>query len=74
MISWLITNSGSILVFLILVVLVLSIIRYLIKAKKKGLNFCGQKCDHCACGCSSCGSGCGGHNENSHTGCSKASA
>ena len=50
MIEWLSDNLGTIIVLLILAVIVGSVIRTLIKNKKKGKSSCGCNCSACPAG------------------------
>ena len=48
MLNWLSSNLSTILISLVLLAIVISIIRYLIRQKKQGKSTCGAGCAHCA--------------------------
>ena len=58
MISWIMANLATILISSLLIVIVISIIKYLIRQKRDGKNSCG--CDRGQCSMhGSCHGGCG---------------
>lgn len=50
MTDWLLSNSGTLAVLLVLLVIVLLIIRNLLR-NKNGISGCGGNCAHCGAGC-----------------------
>ena len=46
--TWLMQNIGTIIVFLILVLILGSIVFCMVRAKKKGKSTCSGGCAHCA--------------------------
>lgn len=56
--TWLIENTGTIVVLLVLVIIVALIVRKLHADKKKGIHSCGGHCGGGCPGCSSCGGSC----------------
>ena len=48
MISWILDNLATILISSLLIVIVISIIKYLIRQKRDGKNSCGCHCGHCS--------------------------
>ena len=48
MISWILDNLATILISSLLIVIVISIIKYLIRQKRDGKNSCGCDCGHCS--------------------------
>lgn len=47
MLAWLSENSGTIIVSLILIGIVVAIIAKLVKDKKRGKSICGNSCESC---------------------------
>ena len=58
MISWIASNLATILISSLLIVIVISIIKYLIRQERDGKNFFGCDCVHCSMH-GSCHGGCG---------------
>ncbi|MEE0325323.1 MAG: FeoB-associated Cys-rich membrane protein [Butyricicoccus sp.] len=56
--TWLIENTGTIIVLLVLVIIVAAIVCKLYSDKKKGIHSCGGHCGGGCPGCSSCGGSC----------------
>lgn len=52
MISWIISNGGTLLVSAVLIAVVAGIVRKMRKDKKQGKSCCGGDCGHCGMGCS----------------------
>lgn len=53
MLTWLVSNAGTLLVSTVLITIVILIIVKLIRNKKKGKSTCGGNCTHCPM-CRSC--------------------
>ena len=51
MMTWLIANSGTILVLAILLTVVTAILFTMRRDRKRGRTACGGSCSHCAGGC-----------------------
>ena len=47
MISWLVSNLGTIIISILLIIMVVFIVRKLINDKKRGISSCGGNCAHC---------------------------
>ena len=58
MISWIASNLATILISSLLIVIGISIIKYLIRQKRDGKNSCGCDCGRCSMH-GSCHGGCG---------------
>ena len=48
MLDWFAANLGTILIYLVLLVIVSLIVVYLLRQKKAGKSSCGANCAHCA--------------------------
>lgn len=54
MLTWLTVNMGTIVVFIILVIIVGAIVRKLYADRKRGIHSCGGGCPGCTGSCASC--------------------
>lgn len=60
MMTWLIANSGTILVLAILLTVVTAILFTMRRDRKRGRTACGVRCGGCGGSCSHCAGGCHG--------------
>ncbi len=56
MIDWIVSNTGTLIVLTILVLIVSAAVFVMVRDKKKGRHLCGGSCKGCSGNCAACSS------------------